>query len=72
MAIENALKLLVEVLYRQRAQLVNDAAYLHPVVGVWVRSTLWCDQDAACDSAVLMQRGIGLGGIAQDEVSFGR
>ncbi len=36
MTIEDALKLFVEVLDRQRAQLVKEAAHLHPVVGVGV------------------------------------
>src|SRR6266850_6860667 len=56
MAIEHAFKLLLAVLYRPRAQLVQETSHLNPGVGVRVRSTAWGDQDAACGSAALMPR----------------
>jgi hypothetical protein len=45
--VEDALELAVEVLDGEGAELVEDASNLDAVVGVWVRATTSCDQEAS-------------------------
>src|SRR5438270_7645791 len=64
--VEDALELPVEVLYRPRAQLVEDAPDLHPRVSAWVGAVSRGHQDAILAFATLAHLGRIVVGVAQN------
>src|SRR5919199_4925717 len=72
MPIEDPFELLVEVLNRDRAQLVEDPPHFHPIVGMWVAPRLRRHQTALVLLTLLTQRRRIVVLVAQDEAHLSR